>query len=46
MSTTKLSGKENLMKYGMPSGWVLLDLLTRKIKLKCIKITVLGALPL
>jgi hypothetical protein len=30
----------------MPFGWVLLDLLTRKIKLKCIKSTVLGTLPL
>ncbi len=40
---------ENLTKYRMPSGWVLLDLLTRKIKLRCIKITgaVLGGtLPL
>ncbi len=29
----------------MPFGWVLLDLLTRKIKLRCIKSTVLGTLP-
>ncbi len=26
----------------MPAGWVLADLLTRKIKLRCIKSTVLG----
>jgi hypothetical protein len=30
----------------MPSGWVLVDILTRKIKLRCIKNTVLGTLPL
>ncbi len=29
----------------MPFSWVLLDLLTRKIKLRCIKSTVLGTLP-
>jgi hypothetical protein len=30
----------------MPSGWVLSDLLTMEIKLRCIKSTVLGPLPL
>jgi hypothetical protein len=42
MSTIKLIGRENLTKYGMPSGLALVDLLTRKIKLRCIKSTVLG----
>jgi hypothetical protein len=30
----------------MPCGWVLVDVLTRKIKLRCIKNTVLGTLPI
>jgi hypothetical protein len=30
----------------MPFGWILLDLLTTKIKLRCIKSTGLGTLPL
>jgi hypothetical protein len=30
----------------MPAGWVLADLLTRKIKFRCIKSTVLSTLPL
>jgi hypothetical protein len=30
----------------MPSGWVLADLLTRKIRFRCIKSNVLGTLPL
>jgi hypothetical protein len=30
----------------MFSGWVLADLLTRKIKLRCVKSTVLGTVPL
>jgi hypothetical protein len=30
----------------MPSGWVLLDLLPRIIKLRCMKINALGTLPL
>ncbi len=43
----KINWKGKLTKYNMPSGWVLLDLLTRKIKLICIKSsTVLGTLPL
>ncbi len=33
MSTTILTGRENLIKYRIPSGWVLVGLLTRKIKL-------------
>jgi hypothetical protein len=33
-----LKGKFN--KVGMPSGWFLVDLLTKKIKLRCIKSTV------
>ncbi len=44
MSTTKLTGSENLTK--LPSSWVLVYQLTRKIKLGRKKSTVLGILPL
>ncbi len=37
---------EGKIQQSLPSGWVLLDQLTRKIKLKCIKKrTLLGLLP-
>jgi hypothetical protein len=44
MSTTKLTGRENLTKYAYWLGSA--GLLTRKITLRCIKSTVLGTLPL
>jgi hypothetical protein len=42
----KINWKGKLTKYNMPSGLILLDLLTRKIELRCIKSTVSGSLPL
>ncbi len=43
---TKINWKGKNIEQSMPSGGVLVDVLTRKIKLRCIKITVLGTLPL
>jgi hypothetical protein len=37
MNTKKLTARDTLTK--MPSGWVLVDLLTKKMKLRCIKST-------
>jgi hypothetical protein len=44
INTTKLTRRENLNKYDFWLGPV--GLLTGKIKLRCIKSTVLGTLPL
>jgi hypothetical protein len=46
MSTTKLTGGENLTKYAFWFGPVGPTVLTRKLKLRCVKSTVLCKLPL